>query len=743
LESSLFFRLGKGIYRFRILIILCWIAVILSCVPFLSQIMTPFHTTGFTDTHSESAKTDRYLNQHLGFNSNRFLILYHSKRLLTTDPTFMREIKKSLSGLKHFPMKHEIVYPESNIKQISKDEHYAYAVVLFKNNSEMKDTTLKAFKAAIKKPAHMDMYMGGEAIFVEDINQQTQKDLYKSDMVAAPASIIALVIIFGAIVAAIVPIVLGGGCALIILTTLYCLGHFLSLSVFTINVALLLGLCLSLDYSLFIIYRFREELRIPNNTVVTAIGATLATAGRSVFFSGLAVFISLSALLFFPINILFSVGVGGLAAVFVAVAISVTLLPAVLSVLKHGINGLSVRRQAVASSNLTKTKESVWHRFASFVTHRPYRCFIFALVLLLSLAYPFKNVRFGIADFHILPTHSPSYQFFECFQKQFKQNEITPITLVVKSRHENILSPNNISKLYAFAERLKRNPLIAEVNGIVSTAPKLEKGQYQALYQLPNKLLTPGVKQLLRMTTRKHFTVISVISKYDSNATETGELIRQLHRMHPGKGLTLQLTGIPVSNTEVMSSIARIFPYAILWVMGLTYLILLILLRSVVLPLKALIVNILSLCASYGVLVFIFQEGHLHQLLNFSTQGMLDISLLIIIFCALFGFSMDYEVFLLTRIKEHYDVTKDNQKSVILGIEKSCTIITSAAVIVIILCASFMLADVLLVKEFGLGIAVAIFVDAFIIRALLVPSMMVLLNQWNWYLPKWLDKILP
>ena len=221
------------------------------------------------------------------------------------------------------------------------------------------------------------------------------------------------------------------------------------------------------------------------------------------------------------------------------------------------------------------------------------------------------------------------------------------------------------------------------------------------------------------------------------------QLITYLHTLKSDNGLSIQLTGQPVSDREVLESILHFLPYAILWIMVFTYFILLLLLRSVFLPFKAILMNLLSLCACYGALVLVFQDGYLSHLLNFEPQGLLDISLLVIIFCALFGFSMDYEVFLLSRIKESHEIYGDNTRSIIFGIEKSSRIITSAALIVIVLCSSFLVAEVLIVKAFGLGIAVAIFVDAFLIRTILVPSTMMLLKKWNWYLPKWLDKILP
>ena len=333
--------------------------------------------------------------------------------------------------------------------------------------------------------------------------------------------------------------------------------------------------------------------------------------------------------------------------------------------------------------------------------------------------------------------------FFDQFEKSFDDSELTPIRLAITTKSGSMLSSKNISKVYDLSKKIKKNPLVSDVSSITTSEPTLTKLQYQMLYKSSKRFDDPDVRALLKTTTNKNLTTINVVSKHDENSPKTTKLITQLRDMKPGKGLEMQITGVFVNNQDVLKSISNVFPYAVAWILVLTYLILLILLRSVFLPLKAILMNALSLCASYGVLVFIFQEGHLHQLLNFDPQGLVDISLMVIIFCALFGFSMDYEVFLLTRIQESYVKSKNNNQSIVFGIEHSSRIITSAALIVIVTCASFMVAEVLMVKEFGLGIAVAIAVDAFIVRSLLVPATMSLVKKWNWYLPAWLDWILP
>jgi len=738
MQQTMFYKSGVLFYQLRWPIIIIWMLAILACLPFLPNLLEPFKTTGFIDEKSESAKAEQFLNEKLGYNNdNKFIIMYHSKQLLATNSLFISKIKKSLVDLEDFPIKHEIFMPNNNKKQISKDKHTAYVFVQIKSKTNLNDDTLEQFKKAIKTPRNMTVDVGGEAVFMNDLNKQSEQDIYKADFIAIPVAIITLLMVFGSVVAALIPVVLGGFAAVFMLTTLYFIGQVCTLSIFTINIALLLGLCLSLDYALFVTSRFRDELE-HSHDVAKAIAVSQAHAGQAVFFSGVAVFASLSGLLIFPINILFSVAIGGLTAVFFAVLTAIVLLPAVLSVLGTGINCLSVRR--FTHSETTRT--SFWKWIAQRVVKRPVFFFISIFIILLLLGYPSVSAKFGVSDFRILPEHSPYRKVFNTYTKEFKENELTPISLTVIAKSGSILSRKNISRLVDLTKKLKNNPMVDQVNSIVNTDTKLSKEQYYRLYSMSKKSMSQSVKSVLETTTRHSFTVVTVVSKYHINSPKTKDLITSL-RAIKSPYFTITLSGKPVSNDDLLMSVAHLAPYALLWILVFTYLILLTLLRSLFLPFKAIMMNILSLCACYGALHLVFQEGYFHQLLNFEPQGMLDVSLLVIIFCALFGFSMDYEVFLLTRIKEAYDQSHDNEKSIIFGIEKSSKIITSAAVIVIFTCMSFLFADVLVVKAFGLGISVAIFIDAFLIRSILVPSTMVLVKKWNWYLPKWLDKILP
>lgn len=735
--SGIFFKLGGHVFRLRKFIVGFWLCAFIACLPFLIHTIPPFQDTGFVAEGSISDKTDRFLNEKLGYGHNEFMILYHSKTLVATDPVYLNHIKQSLSGLKKLPYEYEILYPQG--QQISSDKHTAYAVIILKTNTTLSSKELENFTAAIKQPKSMSMQIGGEPIFIEKINQQTQKDLFHGDLFAIPISIITLLIIFGSVTATLVPIGIGACCATIMIAILFIIGQMTTLSIFTLNIASLLGLCLSLDYALFIINRFIDELK-NNKPTDLCIQTTLATAGKAVFYSGLAVFTSLSALLFFPINVLYSVGVGGLVAVFVAVATGLTLLPALLAILGPRINAFPIRKISL-QNYVQLNPNNIWYRIASNVVKHAFKYFFFTLFFLLFLAYTVVKIQIGISTLHVLPEDSENQIFITTYDKHFNEEELSPIVLVVSAQKGSILSPDYLSKLYDLVEKIKVHPAVADVNSIVSLDAPLSKAQYKAMYQ--NKIQDPNLEVLLEQSTRKQFTVIKIVSRYSEDSEKTKQLIQDLRAMKPGKGLSAQLTGSPVINQEVLSAIAKILPYAACWIFLITYCILLFLLRSVFLPLKAIFMNILSLCTSYGVLVFIFQEGHFHSFLQFSPQGVLDVNLIIVLFCALFGFSMDYEVFLLSRIHEAYLNYHDNEKSIVFGIVKSSRIITSAALIVIVLCGSYMVADVLMVKQFGLGIAVAIFVDAFAIRTILVPSAMALLKKWNWYLPQWLDKIIP
>ena len=722
MRKGKFYYLGQSIYRLRYMVIVLWILAIVCCIPKLKDLITPFSSSGFENIHSQSYALDKSLQKTIGYQKNRLLILFKNVNHVASKQ-FQAEVETAIDSFKHISYTHEL---SSILKQD------AYLVVLaFKNNVKLSAEDIESLKALVPPNQDYKVFFGGEEFFIDSVNAQTQQDLYHADMIAAPVSAVTLFLVFGSLVAAIMPLILGLSCAVLVLFSVYTLAHMMDLSIFTINIALLLGLCLSLDYALFIICRFREELSEHYSTE-EAIARAMATAGHAVFYSGLAVFCSLSALLIFPINILISVGVGGLFAVLFSVLAALTLLPAILSVLGMGIN-----KGALFKPNM---KESLfWNKLAAYVVSKPYRCLTLGFLMVACLCLPVRHLVLGISDYHILPEQSPTRAFFDEYTKSFSEESLSPITLVIHSK-QDMFSDAMLKRTHALALKLQQHQDIQHITGYVSWMKDASWQQYRQVYHMSHQLLPHAVQQLITTTTSPHQVVFYLESKYPINHQQTQKLVRDLRKMRY-KQLELGVTGAPANNVDVFDGIKAVMPKAIYLVVCISFLVLMVLLKSIFLPFKAIVMNILSLSATYGVLVLIFQQGHLHELLHFEPQHSLDISMMVIIFCALFGFSMDYEVFLLSRIQEAYQMHQQHRNSIIYGIEHSSRIITSAALIVMVLCASFLVAKVLMVKAFGLGIAVAIFIDAFLIRTFMVPAIMTIARKINWFYPAYLAAI--
>ena len=518
------------------------------------------------------------------------------------------------------------------------------------------------------------------------------------------------------------------------------------MSIFTVNLATLLGLGLGLDYSLFCASRFREEIDKGRGTA-EAVAVMLATAGKAVTFSGLTVLIGLCALLTFRINLLFSIGVGGVVVVIVSVLSATTLLPAILSLVGPRINALSVRgllARLGMGGGLRREEDGFWHRVALLVMRRPVAVALPTLALLLLLGAPFLGVRFSSPDATILPVSVESRQVADTIRREFNEAETTPILLAVRTTNgSSVFAPANVAYLYEFVKQVQSDPRVARVDSIVSVDSRLSRSQYQSYYLDPKTIQDPYITGFVQQFAKNDVTLVSVIGKENANSDASRALVTKIRNSQIGNGMTFQVTGATAGVMDVVDGLYGRFPLAGLFIVLTTYTVLLILFRSVVLPLKAVLMNALSIIASYGMLVWVFQEGNLSNVLNFTALRFIEPTLPIIMFCTLFGLSMDYEVFLLSRIKEHYDATSDNTASVAVGIERSARIITSAALIVVLVSASFVTADIVLVKALGLGVAVAVAVDATIVRALLVPATMRLLGHWNWYCPAWLARWLP
>ena len=739
----MFYRLGRLVTRYRWFIVGFWFIAVVVALPFAPQASNVLQAGGFTSPDAESEQGLALLVDRLHLNVNIVQVIFTSQRYSAYDPQFIQEAQQSLASVQRMPEVASIVSFVDNPRQVSLDRHAAYVNIVLNTNPNSAPKLLPDLQHRLQPVPDLKTSIGGGPVFYQDIQTVSENDLRRAEVLAFPFAVIALLLVFRSVVAAILPALVGGGAVLVSLALIFGLGHITELSIFVLNITTLFGLGLGVDYSLFMVSRFREELA-RGRSVEDAVAMTVATAGRAVTFSGFTVSIGLAGLIFFHINMLHSVGLGGVLVVLMAVFAALTLLPAALAIIGTRINAFPVRlprlrkRAAIAGTAIdaagTEVHHGFWYRLSHIVMCYPVRIFVPVLLLLLALGSPFLGVRFSAPDASILPASVPSRAAFDLLNSRFNVQDTTPILIALRTSGD-VLTPTNIQNLYTYVQRIEADPRVARVDSIVSADPRITLAQYEALYAHPQLVTDPYLASLLKVSVVGNTTMIQVVSKYGALDQRSLQLVQTIRNTPPGDGMKTLVDGETAANIDYVQSLYSDFPIAVLIIAVTTYIVLLLFFRSAFLPLKAIVMNTLSILASYGMLVVIFQDGFLHQFLNFTPLGFVEASSPILLFCALFGLSMDYEVFLLSRVQEAFWQTGDNTQAVALGLQRSGGIITSAAIIVVVVSASFATADMILVKALGLGMALAVALDATLVRGLLVPATMRLLGNWNWWLP--------
>ena len=503
------------------------------------------------------------------------------------------------------------------------------------------------------------------------------------------------------------------------------------MSVFAMNTATLLGVGAAIDYSLLMVSRYREELS--DRGVEESVAVTVATAGRAILFSGITTALGLMGLLIFELSMLRSIGIGGMVVIAASVVVALTLVPALLSVIGRRIDALPILPARLYRNG------RFWRTLASWVIRRPLLVMVPVIVVLLALGIPFLQVKLGIPWASVLPEEAESRQGWEKVSEEFGEGGTCTDTWLRPGSRRKWLPRTMWPRSTGILRWQGNFPGVTRVESIVECCgPGWTLEQYQALYASAEARGSPELASVLEEFGGGRVTMVSIYTVYEMNSEEARDTVRSL-RAYEGEGEFL-VSGATASLMDAVDAMYDAFPWALVLVTVSVYIVLAVLFRSVVIPLKALVMNGMSVFASYGALVFIFQQGHLEGLLNFTSTGFLEATIPILLFTILFGLSMDYEVFLLTRIKEIYDESGDNASSVALGLEKTGRIITSAALVLILVAGSFTFGDIIIIKALGLGIALAIFLDSTVVRALLVPSLMKVLGDLNWWAPRWMRK---
>jgi RND superfamily putative drug exporter len=738
---TIFDRLGRAVHRYRWWVVCGWAVLLLLAIPFAPRAPGALRAGGFVLDDLESSRARQVLETELDAPPSAVVLVIDSPTLVAGTPAFELAALEATRAVASAPYVERVVSHLAAPRQVSADGHTAYDLVLLDLPPDDSPDALPGIEAALMPVDGLTVSLAGGPAFYGDIQAVSESDLRRSELISLPLAALSLLVVFGSAVAAGVPLAVGGASVLVALAAIFVVAGVMPMSIFVLNLATLLGLGLGVDYSLLMTSRFREELsrRAPDGgrpdeaAIEAAVRVTVATAGRAVFFSGLTVLLGLIGLVLFEFMILRSVGIAGAIVVGLAVLSALTLLPAILAIVGPRIDAFSLRRTSSREDG-----DGRWARLARWVMDRPIAVLVPTLGLLLLLGLPFLRVDFNAPDASILPASAPSRAGYDRLVEQFGEGDFAPISLAIRTVGPATGS-DNVARLYEYSRRLAADERIVRVQGPVDVDPRLTLEQYQLLFADPAGPPDRAVQLNVAASVRGDLAAFQLFTPYGPNRDEARALVRDLRDpsgpLAPPVGLTVAVTGGAADVTDVVDRIAADFPRTALFIFVSTYLVLFMLLRSVVLPAKALVMNSLSIVASFGALVWIFQEGNLSAILGFQPLGFVETTQPVILFCVLFGLSMDYEVFLLSRMKEAWDRTGDNREAVAWGLERSGRIVTSAAIIVVVVAGSFAFADIVLIKALGLGVAIAVALDATVVRALLVPATMRLLGRWNWWIP--------
>jgi RND superfamily putative drug exporter len=741
---SPFERLGRWAARHPRAIVGAWVALLIVAAPLALRTGDALRAGGFIRPDLESARAKALLEREIKVPQAALVVVFHSDTLEAGEPAFETAAAAAVADLPSARYVRSVISHLLSERQVSADRHTAYDVVAVDLPADDSPDAIPGIRAALKPAPGLEVGLAGGPAFYGDVQAVSESDLRRSEAISLPLAGLALLIVFGSVVAASLPLAVGGAAVVTALAAIFLVASVTPMSIFVLNLATLLGLGLGVDYSLLMTSRFREELAARGwrpETVEDAVAATVATAGRAVFFSGLTVLLGLLGLVLFEFMILRSVGIAGAIVVGLGVLAALTLLPALFTIAGVRLDSLRVRKVQAAAS-----EDGPWARLARRVMDHPVAVLVPTLAVLLLLGTPFLHVRFNAPDSRILPESVPSRQAFDRLTSAFGAGPFAPIVLAIRTPGA-ATAPKNLAALYDYSRRLADDARVVTVDSLVDVDPRLRLEQYQLLYASPDGPPDRFVGLALAATTNGDLTSFTLTTPYGPNEAAGRDLVRDLRSgggpLAPPAGMTVLVGGGAADVEDVVTGIGADFPRTAIFILVTTYAVLFLLLRSVFLPLKALAMNSLSILASFGALVWIFQDGNLSAILGTRPLGFVETTQPVILFCVLFGLSMDYEVFLLTRMRESWDATGDNPTAVAHGLERSGRIVTSAALIVVVVAGSFAFADIVLIKALGLGIAVAVALDATVVRALLVPATMRLLGRWNWWLPAAIARRLP
>jgi len=734
---SMFLQLGHlAGKRPRLVLLIATLLVLLSAFYSLDVMKRLTLAPGWEVPHSGSTEAMNLLRDRLGRDDTPVILLFRPGPNLpekVDDPAYRAAIDEVVARLSRNPDVRAITsFPMTGDKRLlSADGHLSYAVVQLERHD---DEGIAAF-LRLREQARsdqLDILLGGELATYVDIREQLEQDIWRAELASFAALALLLVWVFGSVVAAMLPLIVGGVTVVLSMTLLKLCTVFVDISVYAANVVSMLGLGLAIDYGLFIVSRFREELSKPGAQVSECLSVTLATAGRTVMYSGLTVAASLFCLLMLPQRFFQNMGLAGGVSVASAMLASTLILPALLRLLGARVNHLAL---PVLAKRIARPADGGgWYRFSQFVMRHAMVILLLAMGLLLFMGRPVWHMQVGPSDSRSLPVTAESRQVQEILDSQFPPAGMSQLLLAVQT-HGLAHRPQALAGVDALTRTVLALPGVTHVHGLTSVDGNLQLADYETLYEFPEQF--PLATETLANLARGEYTVLYVDFSFPPNSAEARQLVERIRALPLPAGLvSMQVGGFPAFHLDYLHSLATWVPWVILAIVCVIFVLLFLMLGSLLIPFKAVLTNLLSLSATFGALVWIFQDGHFAWLFNFTPQGSMDGTILVLIFAAAFGLSIDYEVFLLSRVKEMCQATGDNIRSVATGIQKSGPIITSAALLIGIVLGAFATGEVVFMKAMGLGLLLSVIVDATLVRMLLVPATLRLLGKLNWWAPK-------